>query len=249
MFFANGEIELSILTVQRVPWPACHISTNGCPYSSLSLRLAGTVTAYTNGKRLDGAAQSLIYTPAHCAYEADYTEGEMIFIHFFEPAHSQPEMRHFVLSHPESIPPLFWRLLYLWQVKKQGYRIEAAALLLEIMVCIQREENHFDCSKKFETALRLMRENYTDPELNIVRLCQETGISQPHLRRLFHKNFGITPIRYLIELRLDHAQLLLCSQSCSVEKAALASGFSDYRYFSRVTKKLRGCTPSQLRIL
>lgn len=73
-----------------------------------------------------------------------------------------------------------------------------------------------------------------------------TGLSRSHLCHSFSKRLGKSPIQYLKDLRLLHAQRLLSEYSLNVSEVARCVGFSDPNYFSRAFKQRFGCSPTEM---
>ncbi len=68
--------------------------------------------------------------------------------------------------------------------------------------------------------------------------------SADHARRIFLAATGITPKRYLADLRVHEAKQLLAS-GCTVGEAAAHVGMDDPYYFSRMFRKHAGASPSR----
>jgi AraC-like DNA-binding protein len=64
---------------------------------------------------------------------------------------------------------------------------------------------------------------------------------------LFKEIAGVSPIQYLIGLRLKKACDLLEHSSKSVLEIALDCGFENISYFIRKFKEVKGCTPKEYR--
>lgn len=88
-----------------------------------------------------------------------------------------------------------------------------------------------------------IEDHYTD-NITLQQLAELTGLSKYHLLRLFTKQTGISPYRYLETIRINQAKRLL-EQGVSPLEAALQTGFSDQSHFSNFFKKLIGLTPRQ----
>ena len=69
------------------------------------------------------------------------------------------------------------------------------------------------------------------------------------LSRLFRKHLGISPSAYVTQMRIKEAGRLLSQSELSIEQIALAMGFPNRHYFSRVFKKVTNESPAQYRKL
>lgn len=245
----NSDVAFSVIAAQRVEWKKCVVKTDGQPHSALVLRLGSPAKLTVDGgKTIVSKPNEVTYMPSNTPYTAEYPEdGYLMFIHFTETTPFFSEAQNFVPAHYDEIYTLFSKIQSVCNLKRENYKIEAASLLLRIIVYLLKYCHSTSSNSRFQDAVKIMQEEYTDPKLTVSAVCQRAGISDSTLRKLFKEEFGMSPIRYLNEQRIDHAQRLLCANYCTVETAAVKSGFSDYRYFSRVVKKLRGCTPSMLR--
>jgi len=109
---------------------------------------------------------------------------------------------------------------------------------------------HFRGSRQsalLEDVLAYLRRHYTDPGLEVDKVSQRFHISASQLRRLFHDALGVSPLQYVISLRLELAQSLLRHEGLSVAEVAARAGFSSEFYFSRLFKQRMGIPPSGFR--
>ena len=79
----------------------------------------------------------------------------------------------------------------------------------------------------------------------VTELAKLSCITPQHFRRLFTKEVGENPIKYIQLKKIQRAQLLLTIKKVPVKEAAYAVGFNDVSYFNRVFKRLIGCTPKE----
>ncbi len=84
-------------------------------------------------------------------------------------------------------------------------------------------------------------------ELSQTEIAKAAGITPQHLCRLFKNNIHITPIRYLNEVRIKQAQILLNKTSLSILTIGEKVGFTTPHYFSQTFHKITGKTPSEYR--
>ncbi len=88
-----------------------------------------------------------------------------------------------------------------------------------------------------------MHEHYQD-NITLDDLCSMTHFSQSYFLRTFTKQVGISPYRYLQNIRIDQSKKLLESGIPPVEVANL-TGFSDQSHFTNFFKEFIGITPKQ----
>ncbi len=86
----------------------------------------------------------------------------------------------------------------------------------------------------------------TDPELTPSKAADQAGISLRHLHNLFAQN-GETFGRYVQKKRVDRAveELRTGQFDGTITECAFKWGFSSSSHFSRVFKKLHGCSPRE----
>ncbi len=95
--------------------------------------------------------------------------------------------------------------------------------------------------------IRLCRENFTDPSLNVNALAEMMGMDRSTIRRIFQKRMNILPGRYISDLRLQHALSRLHETLLPLREIARESGFSDPTYLCRIIRAKTGLTPDAFR--
>ena len=77
-------------------------------------------------------------------------------------------------------------------------------------------------------------------------VCDEIGISQTYLSRLFRKYSNTTFNAFLTKCRMEAAmQLLLEKPDLLLRDVAACVGYEDSYYFTKVFRQYTGKTPSQ----
>jgi AraC family transcriptional regulator of adaptative response / DNA-3-methyladenine glycosylase II len=84
-------------------------------------------------------------------------------------------------------------------------------------------------------------------EHSLEDLAGKLGITDRQMRRVFHEEFGVSPIEYWQTQRLLLAKQLLTDSRLSVASVALASGFQSLRRFNFALKERYRMTPTELR--
>ncbi|MEA5012263.1 MAG: AraC family transcriptional regulator [Angelakisella sp.] len=88
--------------------------------------------------------------------------------------------------------------------------------------------------------------NYTQP-LSLDTLSETAYFSKHHLAHLFKNQTGISPIKYIIEKRIESACQLLITTRVSIADISFQVGYQDPIYFSQLFKKSKGMSPSAYR--
>lgn len=91
-------------------------------------------------------------------------------------------------------------------------------------------------------AIQIINENYKS-QIQLSSLASEIGISEAYLSRLFSEYIHKSFIDYLTELRISKAQELLLSKKISIKEVSFEVGYQDPNYFSKIFKKIMGCSP------
>ncbi|WP_375482070.1 GlxA family transcriptional regulator [uncultured Jatrophihabitans sp.] len=93
---------------------------------------------------------------------------------------------------------------------------------------------------------RAVRDGLSGP-LDIARLAGQLGVSQRTLQRLTSHVLGMSPVRYIQQVRLEHAIDLLVTTDLGLAAVARAVGYQDATTLTTLIRRRRGTTPEQLR--
>ena len=147
--------------------------------------------------------------------------------------------------------PLFRRLIETDVQKKAGYDVKCMSVLYEIyyeMIRCKQERGAVSFRHpQIERICYDMQQKFKNPDYKVSGAARKAGISDVYFRRLFKEELGMSPLQYLITLRIAHAKNLITYEKKSVSEVASESGFSDIYYFSRMFKKATGFTPTEYR--
>lgn len=84
-------------------------------------------------------------------------------------------------------------------------------------------------------------------DITIDKLAAIAGYSRYHFIRQFHKYQGISPMDFVMDLKMRFAVRLFQTEQLSVKEVADRCGFSSTSYFCKVFRKYHGITPAQFR--
>ena len=90
-------------------------------------------------------------------------------------------------------------------------------------------------------------ENHMAYDLSVRDVADYVKLDRTHLYRLFKKHLGISPAKYLEDIRMKRVVDLMEYDSLSINQIALSSGFHDLSHFSKSFKKIFGMSPGKYR--
>jgi AraC-like DNA-binding protein/ligand-binding sensor protein len=102
---------------------------------------------------------------------------------------------------------------------------------------------HASALKKAE---RFIWENYTR-KISLQEIAAASGLSAPYFSSIFKEEMGENLSNYLNRLRVEKATTLLTESNLSLNEIALACGFEDQSWFSKIFKGCTGISPGKFR--
>lgn len=98
-------------------------------------------------------------------------------------------------------------------------------------------------------ALDFIEDKASDPDSGSVlrSVCGRLGVSDRHLRRVFQKRLGVSPLAHLLTRRLLNAKQLLTDTELGIESVAHLSGFGSVRRFNELFLQRYGIAPGRWR--
>ncbi len=97
-------------------------------------------------------------------------------------------------------------------------------------------------------AVQEMQKNYAQL-YGVEELSESLGVSKSHFVRSFSATMGISPGKYLTNIRIDAVKRLLMRREYNLEVIASLCGFSGANYLCRVFKQETGQSPTAWRAL
>lgn len=121
--------------------------------------------------------------------------------------------------------------------------IHKSAIFFKILLLLQQKEKPTGVTDKivefiFEENLR---------EISLEKICKKFHFSKNHIINVFKKELGVTPIKYINDLKLNRAKYLLEVTSDTIESISLKSGFNDYSHFYKLFYRENGLSPAMWR--
>ncbi|GGF74394.1 AraC family transcriptional regulator [Paenibacillus albidus] len=95
--------------------------------------------------------------------------------------------------------------------------------------------------------IHYMAAQYAHP-VSIEQMCASLGYNRAYLSRIFKQETGLSPVTYLLKLRIEKSRQLLRERpELSVEQVAASVGMTDALYFSRQFRRFCAESPTSYR--
>ena len=148
-------------------------------------------------------------------------------------------------------PAIFNQLIREIQLKRENYAEIAEYLFRQLLLFISRylkEGKNANCDtlNEVERAINYFNENYAS-EINIEEYATARHMSVSWFIRNFKSITQLSPLQYIIMLRITNAKVLLMNTDYSVSQIATAVGFDNALYFSRLFHRHTGTSPMKFR--
>lgn len=145
--------------------------------------------------------------------------------------------------------------IYTSSVAPSGGEIRSMGLLLIFLSLIsgESEKSHFNSSeykiqdKYFSEALLFIQENLNN-ELSVAQIAAHISVDRTHLFRIFIQNLGISPQKFIINLRLKKVAQLLLETNLPICSIAESTGFSSATSLNVAFKREFSTTPKSYRL-
>ncbi len=144
-------------------------------------------------------------------------------------------------------------------VCRQGRYFMLKAYLMQMLLLVIREQcepierakgySFESVNKKYivEQIVNYFEDHYNE-KISLDHIAENMYLSPFYISKIFKSETGVTPIRYLINIRLENArEILENGYEGSIQEVAAMVGYDDAYHFSKLFKKHHGITPSQAR--
>ncbi len=200
---------------------------------------------------------NIMYKPKHLyqiGYDLKSSPGyQALFViePFYRKENTFKSMLQLTMPGFEYVMNLITAMLKEYEGKHQGYQTMIYSRFLELVVYLSREYAIYSkerSEKLFHIArtISYIEEHYLE-NIKLKELADMSCISIRQFLRVFKENYRMTPMNYIIRLRLQHACSLLKNSTYSISEIAYESGFSDSNYFTRQFRKMLGITPKEFK--
>lgn len=126
-----------------------------------------------------------------------------------------------------------------------AYRAGAAAY--ELLTVAAGGCARLPADERIGVALRMMQEEWSNPLLGVGTLAQRLRMNRSLFSRVFHRAVGISPIEYLLNLRMQNALSRIKESRQPINEIARECGWREANYFARRVRQATGLAPREFR--
>jgi AraC-like DNA-binding protein len=137
-----------------------------------------------------------------------------------------------------------------------GYELAIKAAIYNILIVLLRQHKQNIINKqsqeqrrsiyRLRKVLEYIEQHYSE-NIGLTQLVNLANMSNQYFCRIFKSTTGKRPMEYINYLRINKAALLLLDNDLNISEIAMTVGFDDSNYFSRLFKKYKKISPSEMR--
>jgi len=222
---------------------------NGRNFHGFLIKLQGETEYFDGESILLLSPGDILFVPQYASYAIrEVTPGYSCVVNFDGCAGWEKMQK---LSVPAGVDAeAFAEKLYRrWQKEDSIYGVLSQLYgLLDKAAAAARTKEYLSPGERqfLQPVMDYLKENLTDPGLQISALAGKAGVSETYLRRIFKKRYGLSPAGYITRERMRQAKNLLESgEEMTIQQVALQVGYRDALYFSRTFRKHFGVSPTE----
>ena len=161
-----------------------------------------------------------------------------------------------ILDHYESveISGCIRNILREMEQKNTGYEDVCQAymeiLLIRLMrntaLAVTAEPQAYSGNRQCAAVRRYIDLHFKEA-LSLDQLAEDAHMSKYYLSHAFKREYGTSPINYMIGKRIEESKYLLAETDLSLSRIAQLLGFSSLSYFSQVFRRIQGISPMEYR--
>lgn len=157
----------------------------------------------------------------------------------------------FTIGLNERIVDLYHKAIEIANEERAGYQQALSGIVMHILGLMYYRDKTRDFQdeeliRKMKKAKVIMRESVYK-NISPEQIALELNISYSGFRRAFREFTGTSPLKYIIELKMNEAKRLLSTTFLTVKEIAYKLNFDNPDYFPVFFKKRTGLTPVEYR--
>ncbi len=216
------------------------------PVDTISFRFSADSVIEHEGGSLKLFDNTICFAPANATYSGYLKNDKRIVIHFELLNYTSDIVQAVTPSNPEKLAELFTQAYECCNQKDASYKHKTAAILNLIFAELYEDSCSVKRSNtKIANSISYINQNLYSSDLSMSVAAKKSFVSDTYFRKLFKKEFGVSPKEYVIKKRIEYATSLIVAGDCSLKEVAALSGYNDYKLFFLEFKRLTGQIPSK----
>lgn len=244
MIFEQEYIIFEILDVLYIDQSFKKKTDTNRNFDAISFRYEADTVIQNENQQIDFHDNSIGFFPSGVSYTRFSKNDKLIVVHFKAFNYRSNKIEKFLPPEPEKYGKLFKQLLACWENKDVSYKSDSASILNKIFSEFYRDNMTICDERKILDSVIYIQKNYLKQNFSLPVAASKSFVSEPYFRKLFKKEFGISPKKYVIESRIKYAEALILTNYYTIQEISEMCGYSDYRHFSTEFKKVTGVSPS-----
>lgn len=222
------------------------------PYAAVYCIVRGKMRLEIAGKQYVAEADDVLFVRSSDAGTVYNSSDEELFYYFISFYYDETtDLKIDTLLHNVGAETLFQKIAQAHRSSAPRSRLQVNYLFLQLIHQLATQSSHRhkkpDIATKLQSAVEYINIHY-DQGISVQQLCQITGYSAAHLRRLFVQQLGMSPMEYMQKKRMDAAkELLIDDPERSLEEISRILGICSESYFCKLFKQHTGHTPMAYR--
>ena len=161
-----------------------------------------------------------------------------------------------ILDHFESaeVSSCLRNILREMELKNTGYEDICQAYMEFLIIRLMRNTNlsmaaetqHVSGNRQCAAVKRYIDLHFKEA-LTLELLAEEAHMNKYYLSHTFKREYGVSPINYMITRRIEESKYLLAETDLSMSQIAQLLGFSSLSYFSQVFRRTQSISPMEYR--
>ena len=209
-------------------------------FCAISFSLGGKIVYTHNGKDYVSDYNHALFHPIDSTYKWKCIEGGEFYVLNFTPFENHTNFASFDLVNPSEFHKLCSDLKNAFI--HNSPTSEKMSILYSIISQLTRQNKP---DNSLNTAIRIIESEYQSPTFSIKKLSQECNMSESYFRRKFTDQYGVSPKKYLCDIRIAMAKRMLIEGLKNVSEISEQCGFASVYHFSRAFKLSVGETPKE----
>lgn len=144
-----------------------------------------------------------------------------------------------------------------YQLEQYDYKRTATKRIRDLLLTTIIEEFSLENTdnvltfknKRFNAMVSYIDNNFLHFDIQISDLAEKFGYSEKYIYMLFKQYLGISPLKYILKMKMAEAKEMLLNTDDTIESIAFSLNYNSAEYFMRQFKEFYNMTPTKMRLI